>query len=127
MLKMTAELWNAYYPVGTVVLFEPALGHGEYERRATRSAAWTLGHGEVVVSLEGRAGGCSVEHMAPVVIPTAPSAVLPDGCECSPSSCRHERCDGATMRCRGAILTWQRRRANEAARGTPQQTVEEPQ
>ena len=66
MLKLSAELWNEFYPVGTEVLYEPVRGKGNYVRARTDSEAWTLGHGEVVVKLVGRSGGCSTEHMAPI-------------------------------------------------------------
>ncbi|MEU6237384.1 hypothetical protein, partial [Kitasatospora sp. NPDC047058] len=63
---------NDRYPVGTPVTAYPgvrpehpaysALDDHRLETR-TRSAAWTLGHGEPVVAVEGYAGGISLEHI----------------------------------------------------------------
>lgn len=67
--RWTAEQWNAQYPVGTPVLFTPVLGQEDAfpkESRKTRSEAWELGHGEPVVMLEGRTGGCALSHCEPV-------------------------------------------------------------
>lgn len=63
---MTADEWNEKYPVGTVVMYR-SVSSSDYpwETTRTRSIAWTLGHGAVVVKIEGRAGGVSIEpeHM----------------------------------------------------------------
>jgi hypothetical protein len=70
---MTADQWNDRYPVGTSVTAYPGI---RPERAAksvtadvttlttyTRSRAWSLGHGEPVVMVEGYAGGISLEHV----------------------------------------------------------------
>jgi hypothetical protein len=85
---MTAEQFNALYPVGTPVVAYPGI-RPEHpiavairERQAaglhvssddlelcerletkTRTPAWTLGHGEPVVSVEGYAGGITLDHV----------------------------------------------------------------
>jgi hypothetical protein len=56
----TAESWNASYPIGTAVrywpIYPPVEGLAAEDTR-TRSEAWTLGDGSVVVLVGGRAGG----------------------------------------------------------------------
>ena len=59
---MSADEFNASFPVGTPVTYYPIIG----ERRTwvdtkTRSEAWALGSGRVVVLIEGRAGGVAIE------------------------------------------------------------------
>jgi hypothetical protein len=82
-----ADAWNAKYPVGTPVMAYPgvrpedevAVGYrqrvekgstfgGETDpteglKTFTRTPAWTLGHGEPVVSVEGYAGGIVLDHI----------------------------------------------------------------
>jgi hypothetical protein len=70
---VTAEEWNAAYPVGTLVTAYPGvrpeyaaeIGATDYPRleTRTRSRAWNLGHGEPVVAVEGYAGGISLKHI----------------------------------------------------------------
>ena len=55
--KWTAEEWNELYPVGTPVRYHPIIDKAEGIDTRTRSAAWTLGHGEAVVAVEGKSGG----------------------------------------------------------------------
>lgn len=71
MIKLSAEDWNELYPVGTEVIFELVCGRPETrERRKTRSPAWdTHNASGVLVKLEGRAGGCAIDHMTPISIP----------------------------------------------------------
>lgn len=61
---MNADEWNAKYPPGTHVKYTPVLGEemGAVTSR-TRSEAWTLGHGDAVVAIEGRAGGVLLEAL----------------------------------------------------------------
>lgn len=64
--RHTAESWNAVCPVGTRVRFYPVLPPSrDYPpiETTTRSEAWTLGDGTVVVALTGRAGGCAISHV----------------------------------------------------------------
>jgi hypothetical protein len=54
---MTADNWNATYPVGTKVEYHSIIGEPEHIKTETRTPAWTLGHGEPVVSVNGISGG----------------------------------------------------------------------
>lgn len=60
----TAESWNAAYPVGTHIRYWPVLPPVNTPPicTTTRSEAWALGNGAVVVLIVGKAGGVSVEH-----------------------------------------------------------------
>ncbi|MFB7672901.1 hypothetical protein ACFC26_15985 [Kitasatospora purpeofusca] len=70
---LTAAEWNARYPVGTPVTAYPgvrpeyaaSIGLTDYTRLEThtRTPAWTLGDGEPVVSVDGYAGGISLQHI----------------------------------------------------------------
>lgn len=83
---MNAEQWNETYPVGTPVLAYPSIRPEHpvavaYQKRAsegrlfggkdpckrlvtrTRTPAWTLGHAEPVVSVDGYAGGIVLDHV----------------------------------------------------------------
>lgn len=61
MNGMSAKEFNEKLPVGSAVIYEDDFG--EKHNTFTRTPAWTLGHGEVVVSLEGRSGGYSLERI----------------------------------------------------------------
>jgi hypothetical protein len=62
----TAESWNAEYPIGTLVRYYPIYPPIEscppVETR-TRSEAWTIGDGSVVVCVEGKSGGVALTHI----------------------------------------------------------------
>jgi len=62
----TAGSWNAAHPVGECVRYWPVYPPVEsvppVETR-TRSEAWTLGDGSVVVCIDGRAGGVCLSHI----------------------------------------------------------------
>jgi hypothetical protein len=67
-----ADEWNARYPVGTPVtaypLTRPEDGFPSYFMQldtVTRTPAWTLGHGDPVVSVDGYAGGICLTHVDP--------------------------------------------------------------
>ncbi len=60
---MNAETWNTRHPIGTAVRFYPVRGRDEHEVTKTRSVAWTLGHGDAVVAVEGRSGGVAIDHI----------------------------------------------------------------
>ena len=64
---MTAEEFNDTYPVGTLVRYQPVKGYVERVDTCTRSGAWTLGHGAVVVKIEGQVGGVSIDHLGVMV------------------------------------------------------------
>lgn len=94
---MNAAQFNARYPVGTPVVAYPfvrpehpvavryreAVAAGLPRKpeddpctrldTVTRTPAWTVGHGEPVVSVEGYAGGISLEH-----VDVAPRTNTPD-------------------------------------------------
>jgi hypothetical protein len=73
MTDLNADQWNRYHPIGTPVIAYPGirpeyaaeLGITDFPRleTRTRTPAWNLGHGEPVVSVEGYAGGISLEHI----------------------------------------------------------------
>lgn len=62
----TAASWNAAYPVGTAVrywpFYPPVEGVPPLDTR-TRSEAWSLGDGSVVVLIEGKSGGVHLSHI----------------------------------------------------------------
>jgi hypothetical protein len=69
--QQAAADFNAHYPVGTRVIAYPSV-RPEYNAAiaaktrlvtTTRTPAWTLGHGEPVVSVHGYAGGITLEHV----------------------------------------------------------------
>jgi hypothetical protein len=76
---VTADEFNALYPVGTPVVayptcrpeFDAAMAAEARLETVTRTPAWTLGHGAPVVSVEGYAGGICLTHID--VIPEAAS------------------------------------------------------
>lgn len=59
----TADSWNARVPIGTAVRYFPVRGLFEHIETRTRSVAWELGHGDVVVSVDGKAGGVLLDHL----------------------------------------------------------------
>jgi len=62
----TAVSWNAAYPVGTAVRYWPIYPPSEGfppEDTTTRSEAWTLGDGSVVVLVSGKTGGVHLSHV----------------------------------------------------------------
>jgi len=62
-LAYSVDGFNATVPVGTLVRYYPVKDVPDFEETATRSKAWELGSGHVVVLVNGRAGGVSVEHL----------------------------------------------------------------
>ena len=63
MRTMTVEQWNEECPEGTLVLYRPIRDEPMGRITRTRSKAWALGHGDVVVQCEGESGGLSVNHL----------------------------------------------------------------
>ena len=61
--KMTAEEFNAKYPIGSLCHYFPIKGEPSHQVTKTRSEAWALGHGDVVVAVEGRTGGVLIDHL----------------------------------------------------------------
>jgi len=63
---MTVEEWNEKYPVGTKVRYFPIKENlDEYEDTITRSPAWEMCDSGIV-SLEGKSGGYSLDHITPL-------------------------------------------------------------
>lgn len=63
---ISADEWNALHAVGTHVRYYPVLPtilSAPPVDSKTRSEAWTLGHGAVVVSIEGKSGGVLISHL----------------------------------------------------------------
>jgi len=62
----TAVSWNDAHPIGTAVrywpIYPPIDGVPPVDM-TTRSEAWTLGDGSVVVLIEGKAGGVHLSHV----------------------------------------------------------------
>ena len=78
---LSAERFNQKYPIGSSFNYFPNRGIPDSVDVVTRTEAWALGHGAVVVSVNGRAGGLSIEHLKPVVIADTDAAgsTLQDG------------------------------------------------
>lgn len=64
--EMIAAQFAAQAPIGTPCLYYPTTPFDRSKAVLTRirSEPWVLGHGAVVVAVEGRAGGVSIEHIA---------------------------------------------------------------
>ena len=60
---LTPEAFSTRYPVGTPCRYYPIAGEREHLKTKTRSEAWALGHGAVVVKVEGKAGGVDINHL----------------------------------------------------------------
>ncbi len=63
-IQMNADEFNQKFLVGSDVIYTDDFGN-EHKTK-TRSAAWTLGHGDVVVSIEGKSGGYDITRIKPV-------------------------------------------------------------
>ncbi len=62
----SAESWNSTYPVGTHVRYwpiYPPIESAPPVDTTTRTIAWTLGDGSVVVSIVGKTGGVHLSHV----------------------------------------------------------------
>ncbi len=68
------EAWNSQYPVGTPVIV--VQDDGSHVKSETRSAAWTLEHGEAVVSYKGRSGGYLLSRVIPIASPAESCGLL---------------------------------------------------
>ncbi len=58
--------WNMRYPIGSPFRYEEIVGiptEHDIAMTRTRSEAWTLGHGEVVVLVHGKSSCVSVDHL----------------------------------------------------------------
>ncbi|HHL2709900.1 TPA: hypothetical protein ACQ39K_001399 [Yersinia enterocolitica] len=65
---LSADTFNQKYPVGSRFHYFSVKGIPDSVEVVTRTEAWALGHGAVVVSVNGRAGGLHIEHMKPVAV-----------------------------------------------------------
>lgn len=61
------DAWNSQHPPGTPVILIQDDGGQVISK--TRSIAWILGHGEAVVSYEGRSGGYALSRVIPKATP----------------------------------------------------------
>ncbi|PHR86014.1 MAG: hypothetical protein COA78_38470 [Blastopirellula sp.] len=61
---MNAKQFTKQYPVGTKVSYQDDFS-GTHQT-IIRSEAWELGHGDVVVKIEGRSGGYDIERITPI-------------------------------------------------------------
>ena len=71
----TADSWNATYPIGTAVRYWPVyppINSVASVDTKTRSAAWAIGDGSVVVLVEGKLGVVDLPHIE--VLPGTQSA-----------------------------------------------------
>lgn len=60
---MTADQFNAAHAVGTPCRYYPLAGDACHRKTKTRSEAWELGHGAVIVKVEGVSGGVDINHL----------------------------------------------------------------
>lgn len=58
-----ASDWTREHPAGTPVLAWPGVREDEPLRTRTRSSAWVIGVDDVVVQVEGHAGGIAITHV----------------------------------------------------------------
>ena len=63
MNEFTADQFNATYPIGTPVLFWPGARRGEGRVSKTRTPAWQMYAGDVVVSVDDYPGGIALTHI----------------------------------------------------------------
>ena len=61
---MNIEKVTKKYPIGAKVRYYPVKGNELYRQTKIRSEPWALGHGELVVKVEGETGGVSVNHIS---------------------------------------------------------------
>ena len=62
-MKINAEAFNSTFSVGDSVIYTDDFG--KEHKTKTRTMAWTLGHGDVVVSIEGKSGGYDISRIKP--------------------------------------------------------------
>jgi hypothetical protein len=60
---LAPEEFSSRYPVGTPCRYYPIAGDNIHLKTRTRSDAWALGHGAVVVKIEGLTGGVDINHL----------------------------------------------------------------
>lgn len=64
--NMSASAFNRRFPVGSVFRYHPVPGMPETETVRTRSAAWHMHRGNLVVRVEEKIGGVSVSRLEPL-------------------------------------------------------------
>ena len=114
MAALTADEFNARYPVGTPVvaypLSRPEDNRPDFFQRletVTRSPAWALGHGTPVVSVDGYTGGIALTHIDPQAPAQEPVTEMCGKCK-TPFDPADTRFDGRaryeeTPYCRGCV------------------------
>lgn len=91
------------FPVGRPVRFYPVAGHPDAEETKVRSEPWRLGHGEIVVKIDGRTGGVLVDHLE--LLPIAPlQAPLRAGHHCRHYSYEQAGPGASGPRCAKGVL-----------------------
>lgn len=55
--------WEEKFPIGTEVWYFPTMDQSPLPTKI-RSKPWVLGCGEIVIKIDGQAGGVSVYHLA---------------------------------------------------------------
>lgn len=63
--NLTAKTFNQRFPVGSSFLYHPTR-YARTETVITRSEAWHMRNGRLVVRVEGKIGGISVSKMEPL-------------------------------------------------------------
>ncbi|HAF1675206.1 TPA: hypothetical protein G8K91_000341 [Salmonella enterica] len=64
--NLSAKRFNERFPVGSRFVYHPTPGMPERESVTTRSAAWHMRNGRLVVRVEGKIGGVSVSRLEPI-------------------------------------------------------------
>ena len=72
--SMTPEQFNYLCPKGTPVYYWPKPSENRFIETTILSDAWRLGHGDVVVKVEGVSGGVAITHLVVPDEKTAPVA-----------------------------------------------------
>lgn len=70
--SMTPEQFNYLCPKGTPVYYWPKPSENRFIETTILSDAWRLGHGDVVVKVEGVSGGVDITHLVVPDEETAP-------------------------------------------------------
>ena len=54
---------SVQFPIGQIVHYYPVKGRSMHVVAQIRSEPWALGHGEIVIKINGRTGGVSIDHL----------------------------------------------------------------
>lgn len=60
---MSPDAFNDTFAIGTACRYYPVAGESKHRKTVTRSEAWALGHGAVVVKVDGITGGVDINHL----------------------------------------------------------------